>query len=571
MGPTMSQMLKRVFCWLCIALICFSVACDDTSYGEGIGRPKSKDAKRVGLSDIAIAEVYLADALPSEHFVEIVLAADAAQSLDLENFVLQGAKQDVSIILLGSLDPGSRTSFAIDELNLSASAGELAVVDVDGNVHAYVAWGSDPSVWQTNLYAQAVVNGITEAGSFVRLPYPMTLGVAVAFEGTEEGCALPSKLEEASIDASLCQRVPVPLEITEMMPCHESRCASFVEIENLGATNMRLDGVRLCQMDSCFAFAYNTQIDAGSRLLVKNHCGEENSEQNTQCLPDKWWIRLDTEIFLLAPGTSMVSAGTDALVSYVCLGTLDPTVRSLAAAGGLWPETVLCAPSPRLPDESLSLNAASVWDKQSWDIQQPPWNPTFPPTPLAQNQSIGSGIDAWYSCSFVPPWKSIEPFDVVIQRVDWADPATIMLAHAGVNPDAIALDTLAIALGDVVLFLDQFQTSLASGESLVVELDPEQDCQQGNGHVCWSDPNAELHENSEITLLDVSLGFPQAEVLQHIQWGTGGLRFGQKAVDAGVWPLLDCALLVLEVGQAIVLVPTFSGHSPADYVIEAVP
>ncbi|MFC1611733.1 hypothetical protein ACFL6C_12295 [Myxococcota bacterium] len=437
-------------CVIVVALI--AAGCNEREFGRSIGRPNADPVERPDPSVLRITEVYVADADTNEHFAELLLLEAPGISLDGSSLCSPQACLELS----GSLDPENRMVVEIGELSLPKSVGELALVDSDGAVNAYLAWGADTAVLGSQLAALAVARGVIEAGAFVSLPFPMPDFVAVGNELSGRGCAAPSPLTEAALDPSLCVEQRLPLEITELLPGEEGG-DSWVEIHNPTVNAIRLAGARLCQVPSCVAFGYEDTVGAQARILV--HLGVERDTQDAAQIffPSSPPVRADGELVLLAPGRADVASEPDAFLSFVRYGPTSGALSETAVQAGLWPEILDAARAPRVTGESLSLDL-------SGDSGGNTWNPVFPPTPLDENPAIDQ--DLWMSCSFPNPWDTVEPAPshLVIRKISNTTPETIEILNRGDEP--VDLSAWQVALGTVSRRLtDNAPTGVASAST----------------------------------------------------------------------------------------------------------
>jgi len=424
--------------YVCL-LLAVVLGCSDPGPGRGVGRPPAEPIVRPEPSALRIAELYVADADLAEHFVELVV--DDAESVALSAAELCGPIScvDTSGCDSDSVGAGARVQCDIGDLDLPGGAGELAVVS-DDMVLAYLAWGADPAVFGSSWSAAAILSGATEAGLFVPLPFPMPFDVAVMTEADgSQGCAAPSPGAAGTLDASLCDELPPPLFISEVLAAGDDDAApSWVELENTNNSAIRLLGVRLCQMPNCVALGYQDTIGALSRILVNLGRAGGDADSAQLYFPDAEPVRAGGEIVLLAPGGANVAAETTSLLSFLRYGAgLTGDISAAAVSVGLWPEIFDVARAPRVAGESLSRDL-------SGELRGSAWNPTKPPTPVAENPDISEATDLWQSCSFPRPWNDAEPSDIVVARVAKQDPVTIDVRNRG--DQALDLSAYELAL-----------------------------------------------------------------------------------------------------------------------------
>ena len=405
-------------------ILALALGCSSPDPGLGTGRPAGTPVDRPESSSLRVAEVYVADADTGEHFVEVVV--DDAETVSLSGAELCGPNDCFAASCTASeVQLGDRVTCAIGDLDLPASAGELAVL-VDGTVLAYLAWGADPAVFASPWAAAAVLAEATEPGAFVPLPFPMPDGVAALNQADgSQGCGAPSPGASGTIDELSCAAVDAPLVLTEILAPATEEDASWVEIENTSASPVRLAGVRLCQLPTCVALGYRDTIGAGGRLLV--HLGREGSDNTTELFfATAEPVRPGGEIVLVAPGAGDL-ANEAPLLSFLRYGTsLTGEVSAAAVRAGLWHEILDTARTARVAGESLSRDF-------SGELRGRAWNPTEP-TPLAENPDIGVDTDLWTSCSFPRPWREAQPSDLVIARLSRTEPEVVLLRNRGDAP-----------------------------------------------------------------------------------------------------------------------------------------
>lgn len=463
-------------------------ACGSSEVGSGIGRPgiDPNDTTRPERMSLAITEVYVTATNASEWFVE--LTSTEAPDLDLSDLDL--CSSDCIDLTGVTVAEGSRTIVQnIDTIGLRAGVGDVAVVDANGVVHAYVAWGADPSIVRSPWYAAAVASGATTPGDFVPLPFPLshaawaTSGEALAFarEQDESGCSLASPEAEGTIDAALCAldsthwgvaqedcdadptacaAQTVGVRISELLPAAKQDSDSWVELVNPSDLAVSLDGVRLCQMPSCILFGPGDEIGAHDYLLA--HLGVEASgspDERERFFAGATPVRGIGELVILAPGAAAVST-TELFQSFVRYGTTDGQLSAIATAAGQWLDPASAARPPRLAGESLSADRSGLRSGVAW-------NPATP-TPLSENPDIGeasteSGAKAWGfwdSCSYPRPWDTAPESPVAIQELARGAPSTIRLRNR--TASTLALDAWTLALGNETVALSDNAPAAAS-------------------------------------------------------------------------------------------------------------
>jgi hypothetical protein len=530
-----------------------ALACSTRDVGDSIGRPPSAAVVRPAATGLRLTEIYVATNDTGAHFAEVELDAAAAAPVDLAG--LSACWMAGCVAVTGAVAPGARATVAIGALALSGSAGELALVDDEEQVAAYLAWGGDPAVFRSSWAARAVAANATAAGDYVPLPFPMPTGVAVAVEGDQRGCALPSPDAGALIHAGLCPETPSPLAIMEILPAWSPEGDSWIEVVNQAPAAVRLVGVRLCQMPGCTTFGFGQKIGALSRLLL-HLGGEGESDAENLVLADAEPVRRAGELVLLAPGPAEVAAAPADMLSFVRYGVSAGGLSPAAVDGGLWSGVGDTASAPRITAESLSRD-------RSGRLAADAWNPTRA-TPLLENEDVGAASDLWTSCSMPRPWNSGPASPLVISFVARGTPNTLVLSNRSPDGLTVPLAGYTLALKEAPLDLTPVG-ELAAASSLIIELSPEDEVCEPTA-VCWKgEPGAVIDAAGEASLLLYDAGTGVTSVVQHVQWGSAARVRAGAAVADGVWPLEECALPELAADTRWALRQGEVGQSPADW------
>jgi hypothetical protein len=543
--------MKRCLVCLGLALVATN-ACTKKTFGNGIGRPPVTSVDRPHLVPVTLAEIYTAGG-PSGHYADLLLAA-GADALDLTGFELCDSRSyadDACVTLSGTLDPGARRHEMLAKLNLLATAGELGLVDADGVVHAYVAWGADPATVGSALAAAATVDGATSPGAFIAIPYPMPAGLAVARASDLEGCVAAGLATPA--DPVSCPTVPPVLALTEVLSRFEESGDSWVELTNLTLDALPLYGVRLCQLPDCLVFERDQVIGAQSPLLV--HFGiaapAGSPPPDELFFPGLAAISRASELALIAPGSADPTGGAG-LQAFVRFGAAPSELASIAANVGFWPEPLATARTARVAGESLSHDLSTARSDTAW-------HPAVP-TPLAENLDIQQNTDLWDSCSFPRPWRDAPAFGLAIYRVARSTPSSVDLLNRTSDNSTVSLATLSLAVNGQSFPLAACG-EVAAGGLLTVRLlagtDPPA-CVDGELHVS----GAPLDASGEVALVDTN---GTAIVRHYLRWGDGTSTGVAAAVLDGAWPLDRCSLPTLDADQSLTLGADMSGHAPPDY------
>jgi len=190
---------------------------------------------------------------------------------------------------------------------LNANVGELAVVDATGLVHAFVAWGADPATLGPSYAASASLMGVTTAGAFVAVPFPMPSGVAVACESGLCDCANPSPDGAvATHAASLCLTPTAPITATQVIEAELS-----LEIENISGESVNLLGVRVCQENRCVVSTSATMLAGAKWTLHLGAAAPNDPPANSLYFPKSFSLAPTGSVRVLAPGS--VNIGDPAL------------------------------------------------------------------------------------------------------------------------------------------------------------------------------------------------------------------------------------------------------------------
>ena len=504
------------------------VGCNTREFGSSVGRPASDPVERPGISPLVIGEIYVADA-PSAQFVELV-TRQTDETVDLTGYSLCGAASCITVA--GELT--SIGTYDIAELALNASFGELAVVDDTGEVAAYVAWGAEPTVFNSPWMARAVARGVTQAGSFAALPFPMPDGVAVVFDSDNCdaatcGCASPSRgNDDRELTLSLCPETRVSLELNELWTNGES---SWVEIYNASLEAISLAGVRLCQLPSCIVFA-DQHLEADAYLVV--HLGVEapaTPADNAVYFANARPLVLGGELVLLAPGGTDVSAEAEAFLSFVRFGSTTATLSRTAIVAGLWPDLLATARIPSFENEALSRSSVAENGADTWQpVAIEEGGNYVAGTPGSVNPDVSAASDEWYSCSFPRPWRVAPASELVMHTIQSSG-----IEIVNRSGDAIDLTDWVLEVDGVAIPL--IENTLENLGTLSIE--------------------QTLTANHELSLLHAGV------LRQFVLLGAPSTSTRlEEAVDAGVWPLDRCSLtfdhtLILRTGE--------TGQSPADY------
>lgn len=524
------------------------VACNNQHFGQSIGRPSLPEPQVNQRQALQIREVFVATPDPAQRYVELEYTGNDHLHLD----PLKLCAFAMCTTLSGELLPGERATFALMDNNtpfeISAHVGEIAVVDANGTVHAYLAWGADPMLSQSNYAAHAVVSGATEPGFFVVIPYPMPAGYAVANEEEAHGCALPSANEVAIIVN--CPTTAIALHLSEILPQWTTGSDSWVEIHNAGTATLELMGVRICQPPTCVSFVYGSSLDAGQRALI--HWGVAAPAvipANEYYFSDAPGFQTRGEVVLLTPGAAVLASAP--MTSYVSYGNESSSLATPANNAGLWPSSDFSAQPPRIPTETLSAVAGSTPNLFSW-------YPTAP-TPLADNPAITEGNNVWTSCSFPKPNLEAALSDLAIRRIERASDVVVRLENRGAQTLDVADYKLKIGANEYLLP----SQNLDSGVTLDVRLAASGDPCLPSELACWEDAAAFVGDAGELALIKILDG----SFAHYLQWGATIGVDAPGAFLAGVWPLESCAIEAFPTGSILLVPATLSGHSPADYVV----
>ncbi|MEO0459602.1 MAG: hypothetical protein AAF219_02075 [Myxococcota bacterium] len=242
-----------------VALMVLVSGCSDDDFGEGTRRPPTELVDRADPLGIQIAEVFIGGD-ESEPFVELV--SQASDRIELQGFRLSTDLGSVTIVDEVPLDAGGRVVVDDNALTPSGSdtavrlapllsdvSGEAALIDPNGTVQTYVAWGGDPGERSSTLFADAFAAGIDFSGPpQLAAPYPIAPEEALVFEDPR-GCSPPTS-GTTSEAVEPCGPGEGRLVITEFQPA-VSGSPSWIEIRNTGSVMLPLEGVRICVPPVC--------------------------------------------------------------------------------------------------------------------------------------------------------------------------------------------------------------------------------------------------------------------------------------------------------------------------------
>lgn len=259
-----------------VALFVFVSGCSDDDFGEGTRRPPTELVDRVDPLGIQIAEVFVGGD-ESESFVELVSQASA--TIELRGFRLTTDRGSVTIVDEISLSAGGRATVDDDVLTpdgsdvvarvaplLSTVSGEAALLDPDGGVQTYVAWGGDPGERSSTLFADAFAAGVLFLGPpQLTVPYPISPAEALVFE-EPQGCASPSR-GSASELVEPCGPGEGRLTITEFQPASAGN-PSWIEVRNTGSVALPLEGVRICLPPACATIEASATLGQGEYAVL---------------------------------------------------------------------------------------------------------------------------------------------------------------------------------------------------------------------------------------------------------------------------------------------------------------
>ena len=613
-----------------LGLLVLGLACGNTSRGDGVGNPPIVPIAPIAVLPLELSEVLLTGATP---FAELKNAPQACvdDSDCLLGTCVDAWCSDPSIdpMALGlelcspeqcemwtepldfAADPLQRASLTIDPaaFGLSVNFGELAVRDADGLVHAYLAWGMDPGVRASQLFADAFFSGAADAGVFVPVGFPMPTGVSLASEDGNLGCAAPSR-DAAPTDLSnaLCPPAAGPfLTLSEVLPEQEVDGSSWIELLSLSTLELDLEGFRICQPPHCDLIGRGVLLPAGERILL--HLGPVAAEPpiGEFGVAKGRTLARTGEVAIVAPGSAILSE-TD-LFAYLHYGDGAASLAENAIEDGVW-LGLEAARTVRLDGESLSASPEDALGASAW----------FPgeATPNAANLDLAGNPLLWASCSSpqIPGMVSglritsidrgnqcpeVDPEDpdpspciprsttLVLSAVEAVDLVTVvvelelrgslLLLQAPAAPktppagDADGLSGDADGPGGDE---DSIETlMLQAGESFTVELVGAGASCSGNEDQCWNE-GVEVGEAGWAALRQDN------SMVDFLLWGSGSveqIQLGQEpataleAFNTGLWPVksdaagnfVDLCALPLMMSE-LHLREGASGLSPADYV-----
>ncbi|MBN1959372.1 MAG: hypothetical protein JW841_00370 [Deltaproteobacteria bacterium] len=529
-------------------------ACNDNGFGDGIGRPTYTAITR--LSQITIAEVYFSDTQPSKRFVILTNANDH----DLNGLRLKSPFGELEIA--ETLQANSELKVSLESIDgIGLWGGELAVVDENNSIRAYLAWGSDPMRTGSALAAAAIVAGVTLPHVFIKASYPIPEGNAIVALSTNNGCAIVASSVAEITNITTCPESTPLIKITSFKPNTDE---SWVTLTNSGSSVIDLFGLNICH-PTCSLITKDLLISPGDQAIIT--LGPNG------IAPSALSLASPGEVAILAPGVDDTASAT-AILAYVNYGNASDTLLNAAIANGIWPNATTNVLYPRVDNEII----LAVSDP---NIGAVPWVP-------AANDSnattpIGPTTDLWTSCSYVRPWRSSTRSDIVIHRIERATLADAENPHA----DRIYLinrSTNSYSLTDINLVLvsdgienkllltDIGIAELAAGAELVIELtNTDTECETS-----YCLPAPALNEGSEIAL------FNGANLIQYIAFSnslnqvTITRSYATQAISANLWPgaigdyagttfNIDCAVNLPDVNTSINLDLMLDGTSPPDW------
>ena len=618
---------------LTLALVTTS-ACTNTTYGSGIGRPAVTPVDRLPLYAVAITAVYAAAADPAKRYAEIVYTGavdgnDCATSdnctppqgcvggkcagFDLRGYRLCSTSTD-NCVAPTVANPGSGVLTPIEAIpantptrlslvamkpdgsghveapSLLGTADDIGLVDAEGFVHAFMAWGADPATLGSPIAAAAVMSGATKPGEFIPIPFPMPTNLAVAHSGVDVGCftaalvtpTQPPPCPTAAPVLRLTEICPYPCPYVAVIPptscattescdtgqtCINSQCTplpiqgSAVEIENPSTDALALHGVRLCVRPGCLVFSRDLKIGAESQVAVwlgtPAPAAPFESRAGELFYPETSPLGRAGEIALFAPGSAGAASGA-ALQSFVRYGDTPSVLAPIAASVGLWPDPLAAARTVRINGESLSHDLTT-------DATATAWNPAQP-TLLLPNLDIRAATDLWDTCSFPRPWREPPTSVLVISRVLRSASPAVEIVNRSEDGSAAPLAGMTLELGGTSFDLSAC-SDLASGATLTVTVVTDgtpPPCADGALSIVGS-----LGASGDLALVDAT-GAPVMR--QYLRWTDPAAdppppvpAGAAIAVQDGVWPLERCTLGVLATDGALTLSAGLAGHAPPDY------
>ena len=538
-------------------------ACSNNNFGQSVLRPTYTATPQPTLLPITITEVYFSDSQPEQRFALLMNAGDS----DITDISLQGHDPTVNLPL-PAIPPGEFEASLAGFTGVGLFGGELAAVDGDGVVQAYLAWGADPALTGSQLAAPAVVSGVTQAGAYVPAGYPLPAGIAIVQNGAARGCAAATHSMTTLGPITPCPLTVRTLTIDRLLPgFDETVTNTWVSIANLGSWDADLFGTRLCY-GTCAVVPHDLLVAAGDRVTI--HLGPHGDIVDSDALAGQG------ELALFAPGGAEVIFAAQQLTAYVRYGNGSVGFLDAAVTAGLWPSAAVTALAPRIAGEMLL--AAS----------DPGVGPQpFVPAQLTESTTppIGPVTDLWTSSSYPRPRRPSPRSTLVVSSLTRATAADDPNPHADLivlsNRDTanvpLAGVELVVVTDGVAATLDLGTTAapeIAAGAQLTIAL---QGADAGCvADVCW--PEASLAASGEVALLSASA------LIQYVAYGDSGngRLYAATAVAGNLWPgalgtyagvayAVDCAAGALAAGSAGVAPGSISldlrldGTSPPDW------
>ena len=556
-----------------VLLVLAALACTNTPGGQGIGRPDFTPRPAPVRLKISVQRVYAPTPLPSGKTQFVELRNDETEPLDLGQRPLSlYTPRGVVAVPGGVLAAGASVVLTdVAALQLHASAGEVAVIDANLELHGYLAWGNAPAAWSSSLGHVALLAGLSARPVPVPLPLPDTH--AVGSDPNTNSCASGDP-STATTPVACPTQAAVPLRISRVQPIGADPNGSWIDIHQ-GATPIDLYGLQVCRGLGCAPIEY--AVDPNGPGVLPGKSGVADGQPDA----GRMLLRLGTAVHDAAHELAHRGAplfGSDEVglalpgepnavpFAYVRMGKPDGTKtlgeRLADSVKQAWAAAPL-AP-PRLAEESLALpDSGSPLQPAAWflstgtprEARSSKGSPTPPCSyPADPNAGTGAGLRI---VEIVAPLASADTSRA---------PARIRLR----NTTAAALDaaTVTLALGAAQHALGS--RTVESQKDLWVELQPSPGaaCAVAT-HDCWSDPGAVL-STGEASVLNTAGG----GIVQHVQWGASGTPRAQSAgATALVWPDLRCTVGAFADGstnannRALRLAVQALGQSPADYYL----